>query len=107
SQTSIFCVEYCLTKLWESWGIKPTHVIGHSLGEFAAAVCANILNVEDALKLVGTRSKLIDSLPNGKMVAVKTSLENIKKHLETSELNLHLDYAAHNAEDQVVLAGCY
>jgi len=64
SQTSIFCVEYALLKLWESWGVKPDYVLGHSLGEFAAAVCAGILTVEDAVRLVAERSILIDALPN-------------------------------------------
>jgi acyl transferase domain-containing protein len=51
SQTSIFCVEYCLAKLWDSYGIKPDCVLGHSLGEFAAACCAEIMNLEDAVEL--------------------------------------------------------
>lgn len=64
SQTSIFVIEICLLRLWESWGVKPDAFLGHSLGEFAAMVAAGILTVDDALKLVVMRSQLIDALPS-------------------------------------------
>src|SRR4051812_47477491 len=51
-QVGIFVVEFCLLKLWESWGLKADSVLGHSLGEFAAAVAAGLLSPEDALTLV-------------------------------------------------------
>ncbi|CAL8109687.1 unnamed protein product [Orchesella dallaii] len=103
SQTSIFCVEYCLLKLWESWGITPDYVLGHSLGEFAAAVAAGILEFKDALKLVAERSRLIDNLPRGSMLVIKGGQPEIEKHLKASQL--HLDFAAVNAPDQTVVAG--
>ncbi|ODM92764.1 Acyl-CoA Delta(11) desaturase, partial [Orchesella cincta] len=68
SQISIFVVEYCLLKLWETWGVTPDYVLGHSLGEFAAAVAVGVLDLESALRLVTTRSILIDSLPQGSML---------------------------------------
>ncbi|CAL8087651.1 unnamed protein product [Orchesella dallaii] len=108
SQTSIFCVEYALLKLWESWGVKPDFALGHSLGEFAAAVCAGILNVEDALKLVAVRSLLIEKLPHGKMLVIKKSKQQVDSlmHLfSQNNKNMILDYAAINSNEQTVVAG--
>jgi acyl transferase domain-containing protein len=109
SQTSIFCVEYCLLKLWESWGVKPDCVLGHSLGEFAAAVAAEILTFEDALSLVATRSSLIDSLPQGKMLVLKANYDSVQKYLEkfqSSQSNkFDIDFAAVNSVEQTVVAG--
>ncbi|XP_035715748.1 phenolphthiocerol synthesis polyketide synthase type I Pks15/1 [Folsomia candida] len=107
SQTSIFVVEFCLLRLWESWGVKPDAVLGHSLGEFAAAVAAGMLSAEDALKLVVTRSKLIHALPAASMLVVGTSLEKVEQSLERAFSNQKkwLDVAAVNSESQTVLAG--
>ncbi|CAL8084808.1 unnamed protein product [Orchesella dallaii] len=108
SQTSIFCVEYALLKLWESWGVKANYVLGHSLGEFAAAVCANILSVEDALKLVAERSRLIDQLPGGKMLVIKADKQKIDSQMKkfaANDPNKVLDYAAVNSTEQTVVAG--
>lgn len=109
SQVSIFCVEYSLMKLWESWGIRPDVVIGHSLGEFCAAVCADILSVEDALALVANRSLLIEEkAPAGKMIVLKAdkkTSEGIMQKFIVEHPTLWLDYAAFNSADQTVLAG--
>lgn len=109
SQISIYCLEYCLMKLWESWGIRPDAVIGHSLGEFAAAVCAEILSFEDALELVVQRSRLIqEKAPAGQMIVVKTNKEKVDATLaqfQNKHPNLWLDYAAFNSPEQTVLAG--
>lgn len=108
SQTSIFCVEYSLFKLWESWGVTPDFVLGHSLGEFAAAVAAGVLTLEEALHLVTERSRLIDALPRGKMIVVKADKGTVQKVLtEFTSVNegTWLDYAALNSFDQTVLAG--
>lgn len=108
SQTSIFCVEYALLKLWESWGVKPDYVLGHSLGEFAAAVAAGMVSLKSAIHLVAERSRLIDDLPRGKMIVIradKTAVENLLKEFVTVNPGTWLDYAAINSFDQTVLAG--
>lgn len=110
SQTAIFCVQYSLLKLWESWGIKPDYVMGHSLGEFCAAVAANILTLEEGLKLVAERSRLVESLPKGKMLVLKADKSTVDKILkEYKSIRLSdsfwLDYAAVNSGEQTVLAG--
>ncbi|CAL8093606.1 unnamed protein product [Orchesella dallaii] len=108
SQTSIFCVEYCLLKLWESWGVKPDFVLGHSLGEFAAAVAAGALNFEDALMLVAERSRLIDNLPRGKMLVIKSDKKTVDTAIaefKGKHPTFWVDFAALNSPDQTVVAG--
>ncbi|CAL8084892.1 unnamed protein product [Orchesella dallaii] len=108
SQTSIFCVEYALLKLWESWGVKADFALGHSLGEFAAAVCAGILTVEDAIKVVAERSRLIDELQSGKMLVIKADkhkVDQLMKKFAGDDKNKVLDYAAINSSEQTVVAG--
>lgn len=113
SQTSIFCIEYCLFKLWESWGVKPDYAVGHSLGEFGAAVACGILELEDALKLVAERSRLIDNLPRGKMLVLKADKATVESTLKKFASRLAtttkpwLDVAAVNSQEQTVLAGNY
>ncbi|XP_035716828.1 narbonolide/10-deoxymethynolide synthase PikA1, modules 1 and 2 [Folsomia candida] len=110
SQTSIFCVEFCLLKLWESWGVVPDAVMGHSIlpAEFVAAVAAGILTLHDALKLVVSRSILIESLPKSGMIVVGADLQTSRKHLDNAFTNTSqkwLDIAAVNSTGQTVMAG--
>ncbi|MFM6898040.1 MAG: acyltransferase domain-containing protein, partial [Microcystis panniformis] len=74
SQPALFALEYALFKLWESWGIIPHGVMGHSLGEYVAACVAGVFSLEDALKLVFYRAKLMDSVgKSGSMVVISAS----------------------------------
>ncbi|HYR10214.1 MAG TPA: type I polyketide synthase, partial [Longimicrobium sp.] len=75
AQPAVFVIEYALAKLMMSWGIVPEAVIGHSLGEYAAACIAGIFSLEDALSLVAERARLIDGVPGGVMLAVPLSPE--------------------------------
>ncbi|HEU0301617.1 MAG TPA: type I polyketide synthase, partial [Longimicrobium sp.] len=75
AQPAVFVVEYALAKLWMGWGIVPAAVIGHSLGEYAAACIAGIFALEDALALVAERARMIGALPAGAMLAVSLSPE--------------------------------
>ena len=71
AQPALFALEYALAQLWLSWGIRPTTVMGHSVGEYAAACIAGLFSVADGLKLVLGRGRLFDSLTEpGEMVAV-------------------------------------
>lgn len=77
----LFSIEYSLAKLLMSWGIKPSGMIGYSLGEYVAATIAGVISVEDALKMITTRAKLIVNLPKGAMLAVIAKKEKIESLL--------------------------
>ncbi len=58
---ALFTLEYALAKLWQSWGIQPSAVIGHSAGEYAAACLAGVMSLADALSVVALRGELFDA----------------------------------------------
>jgi acyl transferase domain-containing protein/surfactin synthase thioesterase subunit/acyl carrier protein len=71
TQPALFAVEYALAQLMKSWGIVPAAVIGHSLGEIAAACVADVMTLEDAMRLVIARGTLMHRVPSGgAMVAI-------------------------------------
>ncbi len=71
AQPAIFAVEYALAQLWISLGIEPVAMIGHSVGEFVAAVLSGVMRLEDALPVVVARGRLMQDLPRGAMLAVR------------------------------------
>ena len=100
AQPAVFVVELALARLWMSWGIQPQALLGHSLGEYVAAVLAGVFTLEDALELVAERARLIDRLPAGSMLAVPLP--------ETDVLPLlgeELSLSAVNAPEVSVVAG--
>ena len=72
TQPAIFCVGYSLAKLWQSWGVEPTMLLGHSIGEFVAACLAGVFSLEDGLK-ANCRTRSADAKPAGRINAVGSS----------------------------------
>ena len=70
SQPALFCVEFATARLWLSLGLAPDAIVGHSMGEYVAACISGVLSLEDALKLIAVRAKLVAALPPGGMLAV-------------------------------------
>jgi acyl transferase domain-containing protein/thioesterase domain-containing protein len=94
-----FAFEHGLAALLRDWGIAPAAVIGHSLGEYAAAVLAGVFGLEDAARLVAARSRLLGSAP-GAMLSVALPSPAVE-----ADLPAELSIAARNAADLTVVSG--
>jgi amino acid adenylation domain-containing protein len=100
TQPSLFVTEYALSQLWISWGIKPTFLCGHSIGEFTAAHLAGIMSLKDALHIVAVRGQLISELPGGSMLAVRVPIEKLNELIPDT-----LSIAAINSNQFCVVSG--
>ena len=104
SQGAIFSVEYALAELWQSWGVEPDFTIGHSVGEYVAACISGVFSLEDALKLLCTRSKLIDSCATGAMLSVVADEKEIFNFLDSQQAK-DGGVAATNGPKSIVISG--
>ena len=67
---AMFTVEYATARVWQALGVTPDAIVGHSMGEYVAACLAGVMSLEDALRLIAIRAKLVEPLPQGAMLAV-------------------------------------
>ncbi len=101
TQPLMFSIDYALGRLLLDWGVKPACMLGHSVGEYAAACLAGVMRLEDAAKIIAARGRLIAALPaGGGMTAVFESQENLAPLLAAYEGELW--FGAHNGNHQVV-----
>ncbi|HEX3138707.1 MAG TPA: aminotransferase class III-fold pyridoxal phosphate-dependent enzyme, partial [Rhizobacter sp.] len=100
TQPATFCLEYALAQSWRARGAQPAALIGHSVGEFAAAVLAGVMSLADAARLVARRGAMMQALPAGSMLSVRLSVDKLLPLLP-AELSL----AAENGPTACVVAG--
>jgi len=104
TQPALFAIEYALFQLWQSWGIKPDIVMGHSVGEYVAATVAGVFSLDDGLKLIAARARLMQALPqDGEMVSLLASEAKALTAIQPYAQDISL--AAINGPESVVISG--
>lgn len=100
TQPALFVIEYALARLWMNWGITPTLLCGHSIGEYVAAHLSGVFSLEDGLKLIAVRGAMVNALPPGSMLSVRSESDQIASFLSEG-----LSIAAVNSPKLCVIAG--
>ncbi|MBD2203723.1 acyltransferase domain-containing protein [Calothrix sp. FACHB-1219] len=104
TQTALFAIEYALCKLWQSWGIEPQGVLGHSVGEYVAACIAGVYSLSEGIELIAQRGQLMQALPQtGTMAAVFASVETVARAIAPDADKVTI--ATINSPENVVISG--
>tara|TARA_R110000787_G_scaffold11002_19_gene36653 strand:- start:19530 stop:25862 length:6333 start_codon:yes stop_codon:yes gene_type:complete len=104
TQPALFAVQYAMAELWRSWGITPSMVVGHSIGEYVAACLAGVMSHEDALQLVAERGRLMQQLPaGGAMAAIFAPEDQVSPMLGGGETEIAI--AGVNGVEETVISG--
>jgi acyl transferase domain-containing protein len=101
TQPAVFTINYALAQQWMSWGVLPSAMVGHSLGEYVAATISGVFTLEDALGIVAERARLMQELPAGSMLAVHLSEQDLQPWLCDG-----ISVAGINAPSLSVISGC-
>ena len=104
AQPALFVLEYALGRLWMDWGVTPTAMIGHSLGEYTAACLAGVLNLEGALSVVAERARLMQHASPGAMLVAALAEQDATAFLADTTGH-HVELAAVNGPRNCVLSG--
>lgn len=106
TQPALFALEYALAQLWQSWGIKPDIVMGHSVGEYVAACIAGVFSLKEGLKLIAARGRLIQTrCQEGDMLVVSVNETKVAEIIQPYTSSEAISIAALNGSDNVVLSG--
>lgn len=104
TQPALFALEYALAQLWQSWGIRPTALLGHSVGEYVAACLAGVFSLEEGIRLIVARARLMQALPaGGAMAAVLADPTRVEA--EVAAQGGGLTVAAYNGPRNTVISG--
>jgi acyl transferase domain-containing protein/acyl carrier protein len=104
TQIALFALEYALAQLWLSWGVTPSVVMGHSVGEYVAACVVGVFSLEDALKLMAARGRLMGALPqDGAMVSLMADEAHVQQTITPVANDVSM--AAVNGPESVVISG--
>jgi len=104
TQPALFAIEYALAQLWASWGVLPDIVLGHSVGEYAAACVAGIMSADDGIRLIAERARLMQGVRRaGKMAVVFASRERVAKEIEKNGGEVVI--AVINGPENTVISG--
>ncbi|EMI56670.1 type I polyketide synthase, partial [Rhodopirellula sallentina] len=104
TQPALFAIEYATSCLWRSFGIEPTVMLGHSIGDYVAACVAGVFSLRDGLTLIAHRGRLVQSLPrDGSMAVVFADRQRVEDLILPYESDVSI--AAHNGVESVVIAG--
>ncbi|MEL6554840.1 MAG: beta-ketoacyl synthase N-terminal-like domain-containing protein [Cyanobacteria bacterium J06621_11] len=104
TQPALFAVEYALAQLWLSWGIQPTAMLGHSIGEYVAACLSGVFDLKTALQLVVMRGQLMQQMPSGSMLSVSLSAERMTVWLSAQAIQ-NVVVAVSNGPQSCVVSG--
>ena len=99
-QSALFITSYALAMLWKSWGVEPESVLGYSIGEIVAGTVAGVISLPDAVRITGERSRMMQQLPPGAMLAVALSEEDVMPLMGEA-----LDIGAINGPNHTTVAG--
>jgi amino acid adenylation domain-containing protein/FkbH-like protein len=100
AQPAIFVVEYAIARQWQRWGLSPELMLGHSVGEFTAACLAGVFSLEDGLRILAARGRLMGDVESGSMLSVRMPAADLRARLPEE-----LDMAAENGPSLCVVAG--
>ncbi|MGV0106436.1 non-ribosomal peptide synthetase/type I polyketide synthase [Nostoc sp. DSM 114160] len=103
AQPAIFALEYSVAMLWQSWGITPSLLIGHSVGEYVAACIAKVFSLEAGLELIVKRGQLMQTAPTGKMASIFTDEATVISLIQNYSKTVSI--AAINHPQQIVISG--
>ena len=103
TQPALFALEYALAQMWRSWGLEPSVVLGHSVGEYVAACVAGIYGLEEGLNLIALRGRLMQGLPRGGAMAAVSAPEVLVRKILARVSGVSV--AAVNGPSSVVISG--